>query len=472
MPMPEAQLLAESPRCSMVAAAGCGKTHVIAEAVARHANGRQLVLTHTHSGVDALRARLRRLGGDSSHSLIDTIAAWSFRLAAHFPRTSGVVEPAPADDEGWNGVYAAATALVGRPPIREMLRASYAGMYVDEYQDCSRAQHDCIVALSEVLPCRVLGDPLQGIFEFREPNPTFWHDQVEPRFQPIPGPVEPRRWETTNPELGTWLQAARRQLERNQPVDLRGSPARWLQVSGPRNRMTEELRACRAFAGSGDETVVAILKWRNQAHSLAQRLNGIYSCIEPVESLDLFQYAAEIHAARGPQRAAKVLEFAGICMTQVRTQLGSIATAFEAGREPGIRVRLHPVQREALLRVSREDSIEPVLVALDRLAELRGAIVYRRELFYEMRSTLRAAANRQDEALVDIAREVRRRTRIRGRRFPLRAVGTTLLVKGLEFDHVVVLGPEQFDAKHLYVALTRGRRSLTVVSSNPVLTPA
>jgi hypothetical protein len=46
-------------------------------------------------------------------------------------------------------------------------------------------------------------------------------------------------------------------------------------------------------------------------------------------------------------------------------------------------------------------------------------------------------------------------------------VGTTLLVKGLEFDHAVVLDADALDAKNLYVALTRGARSLTVVSRGP-----
>jgi hypothetical protein len=37
---------------------------------------------------------------------------------------------------------------------------------VDEYQDCSLDQHELICLLSEILPCRILGDPLQGIFSF------------------------------------------------------------------------------------------------------------------------------------------------------------------------------------------------------------------------------------------------------------------------------------------------------------------
>ena len=43
----------------VVAPAGFGKTHLIADAVKLSA-GRQLILTHTHSGVDALKKKLKK----------------------------------------------------------------------------------------------------------------------------------------------------------------------------------------------------------------------------------------------------------------------------------------------------------------------------------------------------------------------------------------------------------------------------
>jgi len=65
--------------------------------------------------------------------------------------------------------------------------------------------------------------------------------------------------------------------------------------------------------------------------------------------------------------------------------------------------------------------------------------------------------------------EFRHKGRPVGRR---RLIGTTLLVKGLEFDHAIVLDAASLSKKELYVALTRGARSLTVISTNPVLNPA
>ena len=53
---------AASDRACVVAAAGCGKTRLIADAVKVLEGTRQLILTHTHAGVNALRYKLRAVG--------------------------------------------------------------------------------------------------------------------------------------------------------------------------------------------------------------------------------------------------------------------------------------------------------------------------------------------------------------------------------------------------------------------------
>lgn len=60
---------------------------------------------------------------------------------------------------------------------------------------------------------------------------------------------------------------------------------------------------------------------------------------------------------------------------------------------------------------------------------------------------------------------------------PHRTVSTPLLLKGLEFDHVVVPDANHFNsgsdlrarAKLFYVALSRARQSLVVASSSPIV---
>lgn len=64
---------------------------------------------------------------------------------------------------------------------------------------------------------------------------------------------------------------------------------------------------------------------------------------------------------------------------------------------------------------------------------------------------------------------MRDKGRVWGRTVDRRTVSRTLLIKGLEFDHAIVLNADELDAKELYVALTRGSKSLTVFSSNPIV---
>ena len=79
---------------SVVAPAGHGKTEVIAKVAAL--GNRTLVLTHTHAGVHAIRARLKRLGVPTARAAVETVASWSTRYAYAFP---GVAQHPPGDPQ-------------------------------------------------------------------------------------------------------------------------------------------------------------------------------------------------------------------------------------------------------------------------------------------------------------------------------------------------------------------------------------
>lgn len=463
-----AKALATSGCTAMKAPAGCGKTQVIATAVAKYGGSRELVLTHTHAGVDALRQRLIGLGASASRYHIDTIAGWSLRLALSFPATTNLPSDQPRENEEYRAAYAGAARLARLSPIQGILRASYSGVYVDEYQDCTVGQHQLVTALSEVLPCRVVGDPLQGIFGFGDNQVVDWDRDVQRSFRELPGPTEPWRWTRTNPELGAWLQEVRGKLETEQEIDLRDAPVQWVDGSGNQQKVAGNV--CMQSARTDRETVIVIRSWPKQCYDLARRLKGRFSCVEPIDTDDLYLTAAGLGTSEGFGRALIVLEFGAKCMTQVSSKLRTIREALEEGRVP--KVRSHTEQLEALLAVAQEDGLAAVEGALDAMKRVPGAIVYRRELLRELKRTVRAYVAGEAEDVEEAAWAIRNRTRQLGRILPRFAVGTTLLVKGLEFDHVVILDADQLDAKNLYVAMTRGSRSLTIVSGSPTLRPS
>lgn len=469
MRMTDAATLARAPRALVTSAAGCGKTYLIAEAVCRYGTRRDLVLTHTHAGVDALYRKVRSLDNGASNVVVDTIASWALRYVAAFPKSSGLQDPIPKTKEEWDNIYDKAATLLRRGAIRDVLKASYSGVYIDEYQDCTIQQHDLIVSIAETLPTRVLGDPLQGIFDFGQNRPVDWDRHVRPTFVELPALIRPWRWEREghNRALGQWLAEVREALLRGRPVNLRNSPIRWecIANSNPIHQVNVLLEVARRQG-----TVVAIHGVSQQCHFIGQRLKGQYQCVEPIDSRDLFDAGRAIESAHGPMRVAAVIDFASKCMTQVRTKFRSVRDTCHAGAIPRRSRGQSSYIHDALRSLATKDSFAATISVLELLSTMPKTIIYRRELLTEMIRGLRRVTS-EAGSLCDALWVIRNQTRSAGRRLGRCVVGTTLLVKGLEFDHAVILDADTFDSKNLYVALTRGSLSLTVFSRAEAVTP-
>ena len=132
-------------RGTVTAPAGCGKTHLIAETLTRHADAKPiLVLTHTNAGVVALRGRLDQAGVQSKAYRLSTIDGWAMRLASRFPMRSNL-DPSilelsnPKTD--YPNIRVGAIELLKAGHVNDVIEATYSRLIVDEYQDCSIRQH-------------------------------------------------------------------------------------------------------------------------------------------------------------------------------------------------------------------------------------------------------------------------------------------------------------------------------------------
>lgn len=465
MPADAAQRLARLRRAYLVAAAGCGKTETVALAAGVHSDGRQLVLTHTHAGVKALRDRLKKVGADPGRVHVDTIAGFALRYAASFPSLSGLPTTEPSSPGEWSGAYEAARRIFQTRVGRAVLAGSYAGMFVDEYQDCVVPQHELIMAIADVLPCRLVLDPLQGIFGFA--GPLVSHvDHLDPTFARLPNLVTPFRWRDSSPDLGDWLIGVRGDIEAGRPVNLDGGPIRRGGVTP-----ASQLRTCFDVARSSG-SVVAIGQWPHDCYSIGQRLGGVFTVMEPIECQDLMTWAARLEETTGPARAAAVIDFASVCMTQVGTRLRTAAVSFRSGKTPTVRATTRDREAiEALVALAIDPTLSPVPAAMAEIEAIPGAKLHRRELWREMVRAIRRYTASSYRSLTDAAWHVRDEGRHGGRRVEHRTVSRTVLVKGLEFNHAVVLNADVHDGPNLYVALTRGSRSLTVLSRDGLVTP-
>lgn len=455
---------------SVTAPAGCGKTHLIASALGRH-QGRLpiLVLTHTNAGVSALRLRLNKMGIPSGAFRIATIDGFAKRIAATFPRRSAI-NPQVLELTNPGGDYpairaAAIAALEGRH-LDDVLAATYSRLLVDEYQDCSLTQHRIVNNLAVSLPVCVLGDPMQAIFGFAE-RLVDWQTDVLPNYPSLGELNEAWRWTNVGAvDLGRWLLEVRRALEAGQKIDVRSLPQRVEYVHVPVRQ--EDIRrqvAIRARAETNRGSVLVIADSRNVTgrHQLASQTPGA-TVVETVDLRDLTTFGRHFDPAAA-DATSRLLGFAGSLMTnlaagQTLQRLESIRTG---------RARNPPTEAEAaLLAFEQTRTMHAARQAIVCLREQANVRVYRHEVLERcLRAMSHAAAGRSSfqEATV-LERE---RFRQRGRPLANRNIGSTLLLKGLEAEVAAILHPEQMDARHLYVALSRASHRIIVCSTTPLL---
>ena len=468
-----------STRSFAVAAAGCGKTHLLAQIVADQRSGRQLVLTHTHAGVAAIKKRLTDMRVPHNKFHLDTIAGWCLRYGAAYPDISGVRPDIEKSEIDWKHlspmVYAGAAKVCSSPLGKRVLKASYNGVLIDEYQDCSELQHVVVRTLSEHIPCRGVGDSLQAIFGFRDDPVVSW-DTIKHDFNVLDDALtEPWRWrlEGRNHALGEWLVMARKQLQATGRIVIASdAPITWVQHDATGKEFKTWATACRKVNMSTNETKVAILKWPKKCNTLAKWMGGRWPIVERFDEPDLFGLGADLVEASGAEVAEALVNFVSERMTAMGTALKTAVKAIKAGRGVA-RIKKNREHADRLNALAKTPTPETALAWLEGVLAHKGDWwLYRRECVYQLREALRHCTQDTFAELPDMVAAARTRARHRGRITQRRTIGTPLLVKGLEFDHAVLLWePDHLSVQELYVALTRASKSLTIVSHSRTLIP-
>lgn len=458
--MPDAAELFAMGNAAVVAPAGHGKTEIIANIAVL--GQRALILTHTHAGVHAIRSRLKRLGVPHARIAVDTIAGWCMRYAHAFP---GVAKPPPGMPRNggeWDQLHLGAAQALKVAAIRQVIAASYDRILIDEYQDCNGQQHELAVALSAIVPTLIFGDPMQGIFEFAGAT-LDWNDDIHPAF-PLAGTLDtPHRWAGKNPDLGEWIAETRVKLLRGEAIDL-NDPRITYRESNDAFDMGALFEGIEGKEGS----FAAIHCRKGVCYRLAKAANGGYQAIEEIAANRLNKFAASWDATvDGPGRLRAIVSLIDDCFHK-RRPLESEAADLD---DDAIREEMQAVATS----LGEGNGAEPA-EALLRLARKRPRWrLYRGELWRDVERAMNDISLGRAETMVVAAGFVRQRTSNSGRKLPQRTVSTPLLLKGLEFDHVVIpnathFGKEQFaQAKLFYVAISRATSSLTISSSTSTL---
>ena len=395
------------------------------------------------------------------------------RLVANFPLRSGHADGPTPKKPDYHRIRERTVQLLRCGHIARILAATYDRLLVDEYQDCSVRQHRMVMFTARSLPTIVLGDPLQAIFSFDQRDPLAdWSEDVC-QFFPLAGELnQPWRWlNADNDELGAWLTSVRASLMRGQSVCLSSAPdcVRWIRLRGDNSDHATRLKAARCPHRKPSQTALVIgdSKSEDSRHRIAKSVPGIVT-VEPVDLRSLTDFAARLERCDGDGLSV-TLSFASKLMTNVRTKevLGRVRVLKDG------RARKPPDDVEkAALHLTDFQSPETIANLLDACSRRKDTRVYRPELLRACQQALKISRSGPHcTSFSEAAIRVREERRAVGRRLPLVGIGSTLLLKGLEADHAVILDSVNLDSNNLYVALTRGSSTVTVCSPAAEIAP-
>ncbi len=455
----------------VIAPAGCGKTQLIIDALSRQAGTKPvLVLTHTNAGVAALRTRLDRACVPSASYRLATIDGFAIRLVSTFPAAAQITaDQLKAERPPYRAIRVAACNILKTGRINDVIQATYARLFVDEYQDCSSWQHGIVYYLSHMLPTCVLGDQLQAIFGFGDDGLADWEKHVGAHFPLVAELTTPWRWINAGAgELGDWVLQARGRLLAGQEIDLRYAPpaVEWIELDGSHNDYAKQLKAGATKSPSADGHVLIIGDSMNPASQrrLASQIPGAV-VVEAVDLRDLVNFA-ERFKIDGANAVQQIAEFAATLMTNVAPD--GLVKRLETIRAGRSRKPVSTVEQSALDFAAAPSHIGAARL-LSELNRESGVRVHRPTV---LRCALRALNDCSGTGALtfrETAVRSREQYRMLGRTLPRRGVGSTLLLKGLEGEVCVIIEGHDLNAKNLYVAITRGSNRLIVCSRTPIL---
>lgn len=465
-----------SPAGLIEAPAGFGKTYLILDTISKFSGEKQLVLTHTVAGVSVLRSRVLKHGMTAQDVSIETIAGWCQKFVLSFPGIAKAdLEILRLQDPSiyWDHLYETFINLLENTNIKDIIRYSYGGLYVDEYQDCTQIQHKLLVELSKLLPVRVLGDPLQGIFNFRPGQMVSW-PQVQKAYTTIGTLSVPYRWKIAgNLVYGEWLKQSRANLLSGKGIDLTRAPecVNVILLTGkPGIDQAEILKQARQALPSGDRRLIIGDKYNQVSKSLVVKLSRPrYRLIESIYSNDIKELRECLVYLDKEGRDNGLSLFWLLCkyysgvpqnIKLAAKKIASFQTS--ASKSPVVK---------ALSLLKQSFSVDTAFELISSIEDIEGVSCHRTQPVLILESTFSGVKEERHSTLYESLEATVASMGRRGRIVPRYGIGSTLLVKGLEVDEVIVLDAQVLGTNDLYVALSRATKKITIFTDNTLLAP-
>ena len=487
-------------KTKLVSPAGYGKTFTIVECL-KHTKGKQLILTHTHAGVGSIKEKIREAGIASTIYTIETISSFVQQFIHAFCDPT-FIPPQEKSKEYHQFLIDKAPILFSSLLIQKVILSSFKGLFIDEYQDCSKEQHKVIQILSQVLPTHIVGDPLQGIFDFNGTSVNMDTDLTE--YEKFPDLDVPQRWykEGNNKRLGDILKDIRKLLLTKKRIELINNDAAGFHIikitendimdaqSEYRKKLNLIITNKKNIQGMESLLIIVpeydIIKngkiFRKGGVSERAKLKNRIDytrCLILLEAIDdksfyaiakdADELIAKIKKAHKKHKKIKeaILDklFPAGKIKEWFNKEGLILKKAIADKEKSDKIRL---LLDVFILIPSAQHLYNILF----LFRNKFKIKFKREELGRTITTGLKQSYLSNKCVYQAVKDNRNLIRRTGRKVHGKCIGTTLLTKGLEFDTVVLLDAHRFDSpEHLYVALTRCCKRLIIFSENSFLSP-
>jgi len=460
----------------VLAPAGYGKTYTIAEVLAAYQGSKKiLVLTHTHAGIASLKEKFDQKQIPSSLYVLETICSFALNLTKTYHVAKEEIPPESDVNSLFKYSIEHAATILKANPIKHLIESQYDHLIVDEYQDCSVAQHQMILELSSSVKTHLLGDPLQGIFGFRDESIVDFDDESFNPFKTNCQSLDtPWRWiNAGNALLGEDLASIRERLLAGLDIDIRNYSAVDVIIGNKNDYAIPGTAYKRAIYGELINDAILIHP-NNTSVNLRKNFVKQFNQLQIIESIDDRDYYKWCHMFDQHSGMQLIKDVADLLRdvgskTIVNTLIKEDGT-FKNKQKQEDRVIIQSLVPYTISLINNK-TYKSIVQLIEMIKTLLNVTIYRKEFYRDICQILYEADTLGLTSSESLLRN-RNLLRRKGRKVIKKSIGTTLLTKGLEFDHVVVLNAQDYkDPRHLYVALTRSCKKLVVITDNPILHP-
>ncbi|MGC4100856.1 UvrD-helicase domain-containing protein [Ferruginibacter sp.] len=459
----------------LIAPAGHGKTHSITECLL-HTEGKQLILTHTHAGVASINEKIKKNKLSPQKYHVETIAGYAQKYVQAYCKKASVPDRDNTDIY-YSFILEKAKSIIASPIISHSIKTTYTGLFVDEYQDCTIKQHELIQVLAKLLPTRILGDPLQGIFNFGGSIPMVDLGDAAQMGGFLSNShklEEPWRWKGINEPLGDALKKIRADIELKNPIDLSAYPSvEYIKISSSSDLYNPTLPYYKSLNKLLSNRNLLII--HPESSSIHPRKKIIASfkipiiLIESIDDKDFYKLSKIFDDVASSTIGNAIYEVSLSLFNKV--EVNKWLNNSGAKRRTGEWKSTSDALRKMFADATVSNNFSDYANLLEFINQIKGIRCFRKELLRSLCSTLRASSTSTltvSESMIETRNHVRKI----GKKVFGRCIGTTLLTKGLEFETVVILNAHDFECpKNLYVALTRASKRLIVFSTSAILSP-